>query len=122
MCSVHITMIHGRSTPLPPPYTFPRVQRPSTRTPAWNKFKKIEEIEVSVQPKGDVNGDLTVDVADIASVIDVMAKSGNDASADVNKDGSVDVADIATIISFMAGKGEDPVSTRTAEAEAAEAE
>jgi hypothetical protein len=55
---------------------------------------------------GDVNGDNVVDVADISSVISVMA--GEDASsfsADVNGDGVVDVADIATVISIMAGGG-----------------
>ena len=57
---------------------------------------------------GDVNGDNTVDVADIASVISVMASSAGPQSgtapntADVNGDGTVDVADIATIISIMA--------------------
>lgn len=71
-------------------------------TTGWNGFKTI--IEIGDQPKGDVNGDLTVDVADIASVIDVMAKGDNDAVADVNKDGTVDVADIATIIDVMAGR------------------
>jgi hypothetical protein len=54
----------------------------------------------------DVNGDGVVDVADIATVISVMANVGADpASArdnDVNGDGVVDVADIATIISVMA--------------------
>ena len=54
--------------------------------------------------KGDVNGDNTVDVADIASIISVMANSGTDATADVNGDGQVDVADIATVISIMAGE------------------
>jgi len=49
-----------------------------------------------------VNGDMVVDVADIASVIDMMAKSVNNPAADVNVDGAVDVADIATIISIMA--------------------
>ncbi len=53
---------------------------------------------------GDVNGDGIVDVADIASVINVMAGSANYKDADVNGDGSVDVADIATIINIMAGK------------------
>ena len=59
--------------------------------------------------KGDTNGDGTVDVADIATVISVMAGAttpGASASgtADVNGDGKVDVADIATIISIMAGQ------------------
>ena len=66
-------------------------------TAAWNRFQKIEEMK-----KGDANVDMTVDVADIASVIDVMARSGNDAAADVNGDGTVDVADIAAIIDEMA--------------------
>ena len=73
-------------------------------TPAWNKFQTILEIGEVVQLKGDVNGDMTIDVADIASVIDVMAGSADvsSASADVNGDGTVDVADIAAIIDEMA--------------------
>ena len=73
-------------------------------TPAWNKFQKIVEIGGTVHPKGDANGDMTVDVADIASVIDVMAAGTNDAAADVNGDGTVDVADIAEIIDVMAAQ------------------
>ena len=57
--------------------------------------------------QGDVNGDGTVDVADIATVISVMANAEGDfpasaRAADVNGDGVVDVADIAAIISIMA--------------------
>ena len=55
----------------------------------------------------DVNGDSKVDVADIASVISVMAGEGSGSvparlEADVNGDGAVDVADIATVIGKMA--------------------
>ena len=57
--------------------------------------------------QGDVNGDNVVDVADIATVISVMAGHvlpGVDPTLfyDVNDDGVVDVADIAAIISIMA--------------------
>ena len=52
--------------------------------------------------KGDVNGDGTVDVADIANIIDVMAQGTDNPQADVNGDGTVDVADIAAIIDIMA--------------------
>lgn len=65
------------------------------------------------QPKlGDVNGDGSVDVADIAMIIDVMAGNipanilpGTDPYfvSDVNGDGTVDVADISTVITVMAG-------------------
>ena len=55
---------------------------------------------------GDVNGDGAVDVADIGTIIDVMAGTVTDeaikAAADVNGDGTVDVADIGTVIDIMA--------------------
>ncbi len=56
--------------------------------------------------KGDVNGDNSVDVADISTVISYMAGDTTNiplAAADVNGDDNVDVADISTIISIMAG-------------------
>ncbi len=56
--------------------------------------------------KGDVNGDGTIDVADISTVISVMAgsvSSETSVAADVNGDGTVDVADISAIITVMAG-------------------
>ena len=58
----------------------------------------------SLFQSGDVNQDGVVDVADIASVISVMAGSAEYplSSADVNGDGAVDVADISSIISIMA--------------------
>ena len=75
-------------------------------TPAWNLFQKIEEME-DTKKKGDVNGDGAVDVADIGTIIDVMAKGIYDSDVDVNDDKTVDVADIATIIDIMAGKDVD---------------
>ncbi len=71
---------------------------------AIDRLKKYAE-----NYKGDVNGDGVVDVADIASIIDIMAGNGQSSmgsgqqSADVNGDGTVDVADIAMVISIMAG-------------------
>ncbi len=56
-----------------------------------------------VKVYGDVNVDMAVDVADIASIINVMAGNVTDLDADVNGDGVVDVADIATVIAIMAG-------------------
>ena len=59
--------------------------------------------EIPVPKKGDVNGDGVVDVADISSIISVMAAGTNDANADVNGDNIVDVADISSVITVMAG-------------------
>lgn len=54
--------------------------------------------------EGDVNGDGSVDVADISAIISNMAGTSNYDKADVNGDGTVDVADISAVISIMAGK------------------
>ena len=66
------------------------------------EVKQAMKLEVESPVKGDVNGDGTVDVADISSIISVMAGDGNYPNADVNGDGTVDVADISTVISIMA--------------------
>lgn len=55
----------------------------------------------SKQNSCDVNGDGAIDVADISSVISIMAGL-SDQDGDVNGDGTVDVADISTIITEMA--------------------
>ena len=65
-----------------------------------------EEYEITKPKMGDVNDDNSIDVADIGTVIDVMAGKALEYKdyADVNGDKNVDVADIATIIDIMAGK------------------
>ena len=75
-------------------------------TDGWKNFTNIIETDFKDELQGDVNGDMTIDVADIGSVIDVMAGSAgvSPAEADVNGDGVVDVADIGTIIDQMAAQ------------------
>ena len=53
---------------------------------------------------GDVNGDGSIDVADIAAIISVMSGENTEygAKADVNGDKSVDVADISSVVTIMA--------------------
>ena len=66
----------------------------------------VVTIKEPERKNGDVNGDGNVDVADIATIITVMAQGDKIVeqviAADVNGDGVVDVADIATVISIMA--------------------
>jgi hypothetical protein len=59
-------------------------------------------LTVSEHEHGDANGDGAVDVADIAEIIDTMAKGVYRVHADANGDGHVDVADIAEVITIMA--------------------
>jgi len=69
---------------------------------------KVITAKAAPEPvRGDVNGDGAVDVADVASIISVMAGeatgTATPAKADVNGDRQVDVADIASVITIMAG-------------------
>ena len=78
---------------------------------SWTSFPTIT---IMPSKPSDVNNDFTIDVADIASVIDVMASGDVNINpnpslntnlkkkSDVNKDGIVDVADVAAIIDEMA--------------------
>ena len=56
---------------------------------------------------GDVNGDGSVNVADISSIISHMAGTAEYETADVNGDGAVNVADISAVITIMAGGSSD---------------
>ena len=57
---------------------------------------------------GDVNDDGFIDIADVTSVLAIMAGNGGENliedAADVNEDGFVDIADVTSILSIMAGK------------------
>ena len=54
---------------------------------------------------GDVNGDGTVDVADINAIIDIMlGKAAAVDVSDVTGEGSVDVSDVNAVINIMLGK------------------
>ncbi len=66
---------------------------------SWTSYPTIT---IKANKPCDVNGDYTIDVADIATVIDVMSSDSNDTAVDVNGDGTVDVADIGVIIDQMA--------------------
>ena len=51
--------------------------------------------------RGDVTGDNTVDVSDVAALIDCLLKGKTAANGDVNRDGTVDVSDVAGLIDYL---------------------
>ena len=80
----------------------------------WQGDELATYVHITPRTVGDVNNDGSIDVADIASVISIMADGvGADPAsvhaADVNDDGVVDVADIAAIISIMAAKARENI-------------
>jgi len=55
-------------------------------------------------PKGDVNQDGAVDIADVVAVYNIMAGNNtNGYNGDVNEDGATDIADVVAIYNIMAG-------------------
>ena len=51
--------------------------------------------------RGDVNGDLEVNIADVNAVIDVILGGSGNAAADVNGDGEINIADVIAIIAII---------------------
>jgi formylglycine-generating enzyme required for sulfatase activity len=66
----------------------------------WNQFTQAKIIL-----RGDVNGDGTVNIADVTAMIDYLL-SGDESSillinGDVNKDGTVNIADVTALIDYL---------------------
>lgn len=72
----------------------------------WKEFLNIVEVDMPVEDKrGDVNGDGSVSIADVTSLIDYLL-SGNASyistvNADVNQDGSISIADVTALIDYL---------------------
>ncbi|MGM9706438.1 MAG: dockerin type I repeat-containing protein [Prevotella sp.] len=66
------------------------------------------DLTMKMYTLGDVNDDGFIDIADVTSVLAIMAGNGGENliedAADVNEDGFVDIADVTSILSIMAGK------------------
>ena len=56
-------------------------------------------------PRGDVNGDSEVNIADVNATIDVILSGGSNTAADVNNDGEINIADINVLIDIILGGG-----------------
>ena len=56
-----------------------------------------------VYPKGDVNGDGEVNIADVNALIDIVlgGVDNSQGRSDVNSDGEVNVADVNEVISII---------------------
>ena len=56
---------------------------------------------------GDVNDDGSINIADVTSILSIMAGNQSDSlireAADVNGDGAINVADVTSVLSIMAG-------------------
>ena len=107
------------------PYALPTVQRLTMGDNALSVFAsgeyqfpylEIEKIDFVSQTVGDANGDGTVDIADVNTVIDMMlGKAASSAAGDANGDGMVDIADVNTVIDVMLGKASSNQQSATSD-------
>ncbi|MBO4550355.1 MAG: dockerin type I repeat-containing protein, partial [Bacteroidaceae bacterium] len=61
-------------------------------------------VVIKKAPRGDVNLDSMVDIADAVTVLNAMAGEQVLGNADVNGDGTIDIADFVTVLNIMAGE------------------
>ena len=107
------------------PFALPTVQRLIMGDNALSVFAsgeyqfpylEIEKIDFVSQTVGDANGDGTVDIADVNTVIDMMmGKAASSAAGDANGDGMVDIADVNTVIDVMLGKASSNQQSATSD-------
>lgn len=57
----------------------------------------------TTSPKGDVNGDGFVTIADVTEVVDIILEGSNNLAADVNGDNMITVADLTELIDIILG-------------------
>ena len=57
--------------------------------------------------RGDVNGDMEVNIADINALIDIILTGDDAMQGDVNGDGEINIADINAVIDIILGGGEE---------------
>ena len=74
----------------------------------WMDFGTIYDTLTPAEEPGDVNGDGTVDIADVNCCINIILgsepASKYEGRADVNDDGTVDIADVNSAINIILGK------------------
>ena len=68
----------------------------------WSIFDNFRIFYHGEALPGDLNLDGKVNVADIATLINVIAQGTSESRYDVNGDGKVNIADVATIIGIIA--------------------
>ena len=74
----------------------------------WKEFFFIEEGDIPVFIRGDVNGDGVVNGTDIQAIINLIVESLYDEKCDVNEDGQVNGTDIQEVINYIVyGPDED---------------
>ena len=78
-----------------------RVEKDYREADFWKNFVNIVGVELHHDLPGDVNGDGSVNIADINALIGAILSGYGSAVYDVNSDGSVNITDINAVINWI---------------------
>ncbi len=83
--------------------TLSEYQVPSSGTYSYKlRFTPLTDISTSPAVPGDVNGDTSVDVADVTAVVSMILGTASSTDAgDVNADGVIDVSDVTMLVNII---------------------
>ncbi|MBR5674064.1 MAG: hypothetical protein IKW97_06650 [Muribaculaceae bacterium] len=66
------------------------------------KWSNWEWVDITFSIRGDVNGDGSVNISDVTTLIDLLLGNGSTSeAADVNGDGSVNISDVTALIDLL---------------------
>lgn len=76
---------------------------------------------IATHPRGDVNGDSKVTIADVTSLVNIILGKANDLDgrADINGDGNITIADVTALVNIILGKDPGPGGHEVDEGEGA---
>ena len=66
---------------------------------------EVKRLAEAVEKHGDVNGDKTVTIADVTTLVNViLGRARQTGAADINRDGIVSIADVTALVNIILGK------------------
>ena len=65
-------------------------------------FQFVSQITITIE-LGDINGDGSVDLLDVAPFVELLTNGGFQPEADINQDGVVDLLDVAPFVDLLSG-------------------
>ncbi len=79
------------------------------------------EVVEAIYPRGDVNGDRQVSIADVTALVNIILGKAQDTigNADINGDKQISIADVTALVNIILGKDPGPGGHEVDEGEGA---
>jgi len=79
-------------------------------TPSTGNDNDDGGVVIATHPRGDVNGDTKVTIADVTALVNIILGKSTDVhcTADINGDGKITIADVTALVNIILGKDPGP--------------